>query len=525
MVSRCDVYKAASEKKPVSLQIFCNFYRENEGSTPIDERGNTVLHILSVHGKTVAIRELDKQALLSTEHLKKCNVNGQIALHEAARFGHKEIAEIMLKKEGDGGDLNLILARNELGETPIHLPAPFGKKDVFNFLETKINDDQLMRLRTGDGCTVLHAAVNGEYYNLAMSILESYPNLADKRQEKGMTALNLLASKPFSFRSTWLANMSSMSFVPWQTVKILAYHCKKTTSVKKTTLRGCADAEASDDVKVVGALRDLRWRRQKHVVARKLAKKLIEKEKNWIDYPNCENIARQKNRMIDPLIQATKRCIIEIVEEILENFPHAANTVDYEHGHNILHIAAEQKRENIAEQKNLVLYDYLQKTVNHADRMMLDIDYHGNTVLHIAASQDYQVVSVFGPVYSMTWEVFWFKREEDDCHPFFLYHRNYDGKTAQEVFEKNHNEMRKEAEKAAKDMNSGLMLVSTIIGSVNYAALFTLPGGLDQISGLPIFTNRTATERSDLQLFVYYIGGSLFAALLALGTQLSIQLS
>ncbi|GMP25880.1 hypothetical protein CsSME_00002538 [Camellia sinensis var. sinensis] len=157
--------------------------------------------------------------------------------------------------------------------------------------------------------------------------------------------------------------------------------------------------------------------------------------------------------------------------------------------------------------------------------MMLDIDYHGNTVLHIAASQHYQGLAVFGPAKSMTWEVFWFKRVRDDCHPSFLYHRNYDGKTAQEVFEKNHIEMRKEAEKAAKDMNSGLMLVSTIIGSVNYAALFTPPGGLDQISGLPIFTNRTATERSDLQLFSYYIGGSLVAALLALGTQLSIQLS
>ncbi|THG06604.1 hypothetical protein TEA_005227 [Camellia sinensis var. sinensis] len=221
MVSRCDVYKAASEKKPVSRQIFCNFYRENEGSTPIDERGNTVLHILCVHGNTVAIRELDKRGLLSTEHLKKCNVNGEIALHEAARFGHKEIAEIMLKKEGDGGDLNLILARNELGETPIHLAAAFGREDVFNFLKTKINDDQL-RLRTGDGRTVLHAAVNGEFYNLAMSILESYPNLADKRQENGMTALNLLASKTFSFRSMWFA---TMDFVPWHTMKILAYHC------------------------------------------------------------------------------------------------------------------------------------------------------------------------------------------------------------------------------------------------------------------------------------------------------------
>ncbi|XP_028102619.1 uncharacterized protein LOC114301852 [Camellia sinensis] len=362
--------------------------------------------------------------------------------------------------------------------------------------------------------------------DLAISILESYPNLADKRQENGMTALNLLASKTFSFRSMWFA---TMDFVPWHTMKILAYHCIVPNEFDYETAGDVENPRDFNISKLKGALisklisacdwiKEIDDTKQKHVAARKLAKKLIEKEKNWIDYPNCENIAQQKkNRVIDPLIQATKQCIIEIVEEILENFPHAANTVDDENGHNILHIAAEQK--------NLVLYDYLQKTVNHADRMMLDIDYHGNTVLHIAASQHYQGLSVFGPAKSMTWEVFWFKRVQDDCHPSFLYHRNYDGKTAQEVFEKNHIEMRKEAEKAAKDMNSGLMLVSTIIGSVNYAALFTLPGGLDQISGLPIFTNRTATERSDLQLFSYYIGGSLVAALLALGTQLSIQLS
>ncbi|GMP67242.1 hypothetical protein CsSME_00027299 [Camellia sinensis var. sinensis] len=137
MVSHSDAYKAASGKKQNSIEILRNFWRENEGTIPI----------------------LDKHGLLTTEQLKKSNANGEIALHEAARFGHKDVAETMLEKEGD-----LINARNELGETPIYVAAAFGNRAVFDFF-SKISDDEwLMGLRTRDGCPVLHAAVKGEYY-------------------------------------------------------------------------------------------------------------------------------------------------------------------------------------------------------------------------------------------------------------------------------------------------------------------------------------------------------------------------
>ncbi|KAL3518304.1 hypothetical protein ACH5RR_020893 [Cinchona calisaya] len=55
-------------------------------------------------------------------------------------------------------------------------------------------------IRRNDGCTIFHAAVIGECYSLAIRILESYPDLAGKRNEKGKIALHLLAEKPESFR-------------------------------------------------------------------------------------------------------------------------------------------------------------------------------------------------------------------------------------------------------------------------------------------------------------------------------------
>ncbi|GMP67279.1 hypothetical protein CsSME_00027328 [Camellia sinensis var. sinensis] len=551
MVSLSDAYKAASEKKPNSLEILCNFWRENEGTTPIvDQRGNTILHFLAIHGNIAAIKMLDKHGLLTTEQLKKCNANGEIALHEAARFGHKDVAETMLEKEGD-----LINARNELGETPIYVAAAFGNRDVFDFFSKICDDEWLMGLRTRDGCTVLHAAVKGEYYRLAVNILESYPKLADKRDEKGIKALDLLASKPLSFRSGssyTLKNLGSMPFIPCQILAVLVYSCIPSMVIDSEIVGDVEDPRGSahDISKSEGALlsklmsgyrriiRVFPWikqiddARQKHVFARELAKRLIEEENGWSDYLNCKNFhvsglgcfgetssQNKKNRVIDPLILATKHGIHEMVEEILEKFPNVATTFD-ENGRNILHMAAQLK--------DRILYDYLKKTVNHADRMMADVDKHGNTILHLTAyecKQGHFLTTHFGPVNRMSWDVFWFKRVQNDSHPHLIYHRNIEGKTPKELFEEEHEDMINKAEKVVKDINSCLMLVSTLIGTVNYAALFTVPGGFDQDKGLPIFFTKAKNGREDLQLFMVYVGGSLVASLLGLGTQLSIQVS
>ncbi|XP_028061081.1 uncharacterized protein LOC114264597 [Camellia sinensis] len=234
--------------------------------------------------------------------------------------------------------------------------------------------------------------------------------------------------------------------------------------------------------------------KQKHVFARELAKRLIEKENGWSDYLYCENFhvsglgcvgetssQNKKNRVVDPLILATKHGIHEMVEEILEKFPNVATTFD-ENGRNILHMAAQLK--------DRILYDYLKKTVNHADRMMANVDKHGNTILHLTAyecKQGHFLATHFGPINRMSWNVFWFKRVQNDCHPHLIYHQNIEGKTPKELFEEEREDMINKAEKVVKDINCCLMLVSTLIGMVNYAALFTVPGGFDQDKGLPIF--------------------------------------
>ncbi|KAL7225321.1 hypothetical protein ACSBR1_020660 [Camellia fascicularis] len=68
-------------------------------------------------------------------------------------------------------------------------------------------------------------------------------------------------------------------------------------------------------------------------------------------------------------------------------------------------------------------------------------------------------------------------------------------------------------------MNNSLMVVSVLIGTVNYTALYTIPGGFDGTTGLPVLKN------NELDIFNLYITLTLICSLFTLILMLSIQLS
>ncbi|XP_052176283.1 uncharacterized protein LOC127790705 isoform X2 [Diospyros lotus] len=520
-------FRAVLDWKKDSFQVLHDYFKWQGGLAHVDAHGNTILHFLAINGNESAFKELS--VLLSREMLKKGNFKGNTTLHEAARFGRRKVVGIILKK-----DKGLALARNSLGETPLYVAVASGKKDVFDCL-MELNKDNVPTPRN-DGCTILHAAVIGEYYSLALEIVNSFPNLAQARDEKGLTALNLLASRPHSFKSRSaysFLSLGSRSYIPVQLIRCLIYLCIPPTSplwlTKLTSVSNLL--RGVDDIK------------QKHALAVLLAKRLIGDE-DWSRYtygestmepykdhgqmnvsvslqrPNLDTtIDSPKNiGMRNPLFQAVENSIEELVEEILERFPDAAYTVD-ENGKNVLHIAVEKKDKR--------LYDYL-KTKVQEDVMLTAMDNQGNTILHLATKQGNGPRIVLDYMTHMAWDVCWFKRIWYDSPPNFQYHRNIDGKTAFELFQENHVSLREKAEKTLKDMNNGLMLVATLIGAVNYATLFTIPGGFvdDKNSasfGRPKFFS---TKKEDQVLsFLWYTGVALFSALIALTAMLLIQLS
>ncbi|XP_058208724.1 uncharacterized protein LOC131321791 isoform X3 [Rhododendron vialii] len=403
---------------------------------------------------------------------------------------------------------------------------------------------------------------------LAVNIVESYPDLACKQDEKGMTPLNFLITKASSFRSRSsyvFYDLSRTAFIPWQIVEAIIYSFIPPMYVEATSESQAANNEEAPRDNRVGIsklersffakkilgcwlFKNIDDAKQKHALTLLLANRLIEKEdwSRYINFPSTDSGASSirtlsSPRAPDPLIQATKLGILELVMAILKKYPEAADSFD-DNGRNILHISVELKHR--------FLYDYLMCSVAYKDRMLADIDFQGNTVMHMATCSekrpprspgvtDELIANVHGGqgntnfhvggkrgsvgvVNQMSWDVLWFKRVKHDSYPHLWHLRNVEGKSAEELFEENHSALREQAENAAKHVSNNLIVVAILIGTINFAALFTLPRGFDQNTGIPMLLK---SNRQEVQFFMAYIGLALFFPALSLATLMLIQLS
>ncbi|KAL3518302.1 hypothetical protein ACH5RR_020891 [Cinchona calisaya] len=188
----------------------------------------------------------------------------------------------------------------------------------------------------------------------------------------------------------------------------------------------------------------------------------------------------------------------------------SAHTFD-ENGRNILQI--------VVEKKHLFLHDYLMSAVIHKDRMLSDIDFEGNCIIHLAASLGSPPSTPSGVLLQMMWDVLWFKRVKYDSYPYFWELQNSSGKTALQVLEENHETLRKDAEKTTKELANCTLIVSVLIATINFAAVFTVPGGFEQKSGNSVYL---MNKHWEFFLLMFYLAGGLFAALFTMGTLLSI---
>lgn len=91
---RSEAYKAAVSSGALqSLQVLREFWKD-EGVSPIDNRGDTILHFLAVNGNMAGFEILEPN--LSIKDLETRNNSGDIPLHEAARFGNIEMCDCLI---------------------------------------------------------------------------------------------------------------------------------------------------------------------------------------------------------------------------------------------------------------------------------------------------------------------------------------------------------------------------------------------------------------------------------------------
>ncbi|KAI9119442.1 hypothetical protein K1719_010117 [Acacia pycnantha] len=165
----------------------------------ITRSGSTALHIAVCDGNEEAVEQMVEHAGTCPQHCKEAlqtqDDRKNTALHIAASMGNLRMCRLIASKNP-----SLVSVRNVDGETPLFLAALHGRKEAFLCLH-HLFAPNYDTCRRNCGNTILHCAINGDFYDLAFQIIHLYPDLVNWVNEEGFSPLHLLAAKPSSFKS------------------------------------------------------------------------------------------------------------------------------------------------------------------------------------------------------------------------------------------------------------------------------------------------------------------------------------
>ncbi|ESR45910.1 hypothetical protein CICLE_v10003360mg [Citrus x clementina] len=193
------------------------------------------------------------------------------------------------------------------------------------------------------------------------------------------------------------------------------------------------------------------------------------------DVDVAEAIRKPTNLLFD----AAKVGNIQFLAELIGSYPDLVHELD-ENGRSIFHVAILHRHMNIF---NLIYEQGFNKQL-----LATYLDSCGNNILHLAAKyptpSPYRTVS--GAALEMQRELLIYKEVEMIVQPSYKEMKNYDGKTPRELFTVEHLELLRRGEQWMKSRASSSMIVATLVATMVFAAAFTVPGGKDDKTGLPI---------------------------------------
>ncbi|GMY36782.1 ankyrin repeat-containing protein At5g02620-like isoform X4 [Fagus crenata] len=214
-----------------------------------------------------------------------------------------------------------------------------------------------------------------------------------------------------------------------------------------------------------------------HESALELAKFLVKRDTSWDSDVSStdEKVGKQgsPNSLqpvelggITPLFLATKSGCIEIVKEILEIYPQAVEHIDNE-GRTILHVAIKYRQLEV---------------------FKLVLDNNGNSILHMVGIKrdGYVPEKMRGPALELQEEMLWFERVKSITKAHFIDHRNNNKDTAEGLFATTNINLRNEAREWLRHTAGGCSIVAVLIATVAFAAAYTIPGGPNQSTGVPV---------------------------------------
>ncbi|KAK3006993.1 hypothetical protein RJ639_014045 [Escallonia herrerae] len=180
-----------------------------------------------------------------------------------------------------------------------------------------------------------------------------------------------------------------------------------------------------------------------------------------------------------PLFVAAEFGNFEFIVELIRSYPDLIWKVD-EQSRSIFHIAVMHRQEKI--------FNLINDIGAHKDLITSYKDTTNCNMLHLAGKLAplHRLKIVSGAALQMQRELLWFKEVEKNVQPLYKEMRDTEGRTPRMLFTEEHEGLVKGGERWMKDTATSCMLVATLITTVMFAAIFTVPGGNDD-KGTPIF--------------------------------------
>ncbi|KAI3947121.1 hypothetical protein MKW92_000194 [Papaver armeniacum] len=416
----------------------------------ITSNQRTALHVAASAGhlrftlKLVALMDVDALALQDS-------YNGDTALHFASVAGITEAAKAMITKNN-----NLTQIQNKNGWTALLLCASYvakEQKDMIQYLCTETrNEEPSMPFSGFFGAQLLCNITAAGLHDVALYLVQRYPNLATARDQSGCAALSVLAQKASSFPSGsklgfWESSIYSSCFIISSfnrlfSPSVLIKFSFAVPGIKQIYLKKLAHIQAMELLKCI------------------CAKISLLSNNDILQFFLNSNI----------LITAAKFGIVEIVIECIQTFPDQIWFIC--DGRSIFHIAK-------------ILASWRVES--------------NNNILHLAAklAPSSQLHTVSGAALQMQRDLQWFKEVEKLVQPTYKELENQDRRTPRDVFTSEHKDLMEKGEKWMKDTAQSCMVVATLIATVVFAGAFTVPGGNisdadNANNGSPIFLDNNA---------------------------------
>ncbi|XP_050261987.1 ankyrin repeat-containing protein At5g02620-like isoform X2 [Quercus robur] len=397
----------------------------------INRKLETALHIAAAAKRTAFVKELVQR--MTEDDLALQNKDGNTAICFAAASGIVEIAKVMVEKNE-----RLPMIRGKQGKTPLYMAALFGHREMVSYLYSVTTFGSLSH---DEKISLLLVTISADLYDLALKILEKDQSLATAQDTKGETALHVLARKPST-----IANTSQLSI--W-----------------KRSINSCFKWIYHEDL----------MRTLAHRLVKKLWEHVLELQDSEIS-----KLIREPSRL---LFDAAELGSLEFLIILIDSYPDLIWKIDQKN-RSLFHIAVLNRHENI--------FNLIYEIGAIKDLIAAYKDENNNNILHLAANlaplSRLQIVS--GAALQMQRELLWFKGVEKIVPPSYIKMKNSDNQTPKDLFTEKHKELLKEGEKWMKSTATSCMLVATLIATVVFAAIFTLPGGPNNDTGVPLFLGK-----------------------------------